>query len=546
MKDEIEIYFKKKNIEYRISNDEFILKTCPFCLDDRFHLYMSASAGVYHCKKCSSKGSFIQFQQHLGDVQGITSTHKQQYNTVDINQLNKFHKQLLESPVALKFLEKRGINTDSIEKFNLGYDDGWLIIPHYIEKTPASIKYRKIIGKEFKRMKDTPSVLFNVDNLDYSKKYIIIVEGEFDAIKGTQENIPNIVATTLGAESFPYDWMKYLEPFETVYICFDSDEVGQRGAKKTAEKIGLDKCKNIILPLKDLNDYLQVYDRKDFKQVFDEARIFDIDEIKTLETCLEELDEYLKDSKSLKGLASGYLKLDAILRGFQNEDLIIISGASTVGKTTFALNIILSLLKEGKSILCFLLEGRMMYFVERLITIETRKSVSELSTDELEKIKTQFQDYKLYFYTGPQGGLNVNAVIDKTHQCKQVYNIDVMILDHLHKVVERGKDNYTALVGKAVSDLKNLAVDEKIPVMAIAHIRKMARPDVVPTMQDLRDSSFAHQDPDVILMMWSNREDEEVEDSVLIKILKNKTGEDNVDIFYQFHRSSGFIEEKSI
>ena len=546
MKNEIESYLQKKNIEYQFSNGEFILKTCPFCLDDRSHLYLSASLGLYHCKKCSSKGNFIQLQQHLGDIPDITSTHQPQYNLVDSNQLNKFNRQLLSSSSALKFLEKREINKDCIERFNLGYDDGWLVVPHYIEKKPVSIKYRKIEGKEFRRMKDTPSVLFNVDNLDHSKKYIIIVEGEFDAIKGTQERIPNIVATTLGAESFPYDWMKYLEPFETVYICFDSDEIGQKGARKTAEKIGLDKCKNIALPMKDLNDYLQVYNKKDFKELFDEARHFDIDEIKTLETCLEDFDEYLKDDKSLRGLSSGYLQLDSILRGFQNEDLIIISGSSTVGKTTFALNIMLSMLKEGKSILCFLLEGRMMYFVERLITIEAKKQVTELSKTELEKIKEQFQDYKLYFYTGPQGGLTVQTLINKTHQCKTIYDIDVLILDHLHKVVERGKDNYSALVGKSVSDLKNLAVDEKIPVIVITHIRKMARPDVVPTMQDLRDSSFAHQDPDVILMMWSNREDEEVKDNVLIKILKNKTGEDNVDIFYVFHRSSGFIEEKSI
>lgn len=541
----IEEYLQDNDINYDVSNGEFILEHCIFCDDGGNHLYMSSNTGLYHCKKCGAKGNFLQFQMHIGDIPEVKSAIPEQktFTKIEINKIEKLHKQLLGDQTGLKFLADRGINESAIKKFKLGYENGSIAIPHLVGGLPQNIKFRNIVFKEYTRVPGCQSVLFNTDNLDINLDYAIITEGEFDTIKGTQEGIKNLVATTVGADTFPFDWVKRLEPFKKVYVCYDNDEPGQRGAKKAAEKIGLDKCVNVVLPKKDLNDFLMEYTVKDFEEILKKSRKFDIDEVISIETLADKIDAYLANTDEQMGIKTGYKILDSKVKGFRKEDLILVSGASTVGKTTFLLNIINNMLKEGKKILCFMLEGRMMYFVERLMTIETGQIPALLPPADLQKLKEQFKKYKLYFYSGSQGLLDAEKMVEKTSQCKKVLDIDMVVLDHLHKVVERGKDNYSQLCGKAVSDLKNLAVDQKIPVVVVSHIRKVQKTSAIPTMMDLRDSSFIHQDSDVILMLWSDRENSMMSDNVVCKILKNKTGEDQVDLFYTFDRASGQFKE---
>lgn len=539
---QIKEYLDKNSIMYQVaSEDEFLLQQCPYCLDNKNHFYLNQN-GPFHCKKCDVRGHFTQLQKTLGDVSKITLVEEYLGPSIKHEEIQKLieqsHTKLLNSEHGVKYLTSRGITLGSIINFKLGLENDWITIPHFVNNKPVSIKYRKINPKAYKRLTGTPSVLFNLDLVDKNLDYVILVEGEFDAIKGTQENIENLVGITVGADAFQIQWIPLLAPFKKIYICLDSDVIGQRGAHKIAELIGLDKCFNIVLPEKDVNDYLLKHTTQEFEILRQKASQFEIAEINTLKENIDKLDEWLLNQNEIKGLKTGFVGLDDILKGMKNEDLIVVSGASTTGKTTFMLNIVNSLLKEKKKILAFLLEGRIFYFVERLLSIEAGKPIIELIPEELEQLKQRYREYSLYFYSGPQSLLDSKKTIEKTIACKKLYNIDLIILDHLHKIIERGRDNYSALVGRTISDLKNLAVDLKIPVVVVCHIRKIVK-GVVPSMQDLRDSSFIHQDADVVLMLWSELENVALRDNVVVKVLKNKTGQDGVDIFFHFDRHTG-------
>ena len=536
-------YLNNKGITFQpATDDELLLKNCPYCYDNNNHFYLNRKTGLYHCKKCGSKGNFVQFQEVMGDVPGIVKATEYLNSPYKREELEKLivqqHQNLLSNKIGLDYLANRGINLDSVKKFKLGMDADWIAIPHIVDHIPVSVKYRRINPKEFRRIAGTPSVLFNLDSIDNKLDYVIIVESETDTMKGDQEGIKNIVGITTGAESFQKQWLPFLMPFKHIYICLNSDAVGQRGAHKIAEMIGLDKCLNVILPVKDVNEFLNSHSVDEFNELLKQATQFDIEEITTLKESIRGLDEWLENRDEIRGLKTGFVDLDNILKGMKNEDLIILSGASTTGKTTIALNMINSMLKDKKKVLVFLLEGRIFFFIERLMSIEAGRPITELSKEELQELKTRYTDYQLYFYSGSQSLLAVDKIVEKTKACKKLYNIDLMVLDHLHKIVERGKDNYSALVGRTVSELKNVAVDAKIPVICICHIKKLAK-NAVPSMQDLRDSSFIHQDADVVLMLWSNLEDQMARDNVVLKVLKNKTGQDGVDLFFMFNRKTG-------
>lgn len=540
---QIEQYLSSKGLERTQdrAHKEHILKKCPFCSDIKFHFFINQEVGLYHCKKCGAKGNFYQFKKMFGDIDEISRPSSGfSPKGVEITQLvSSLHKKLLENEPAQQYLQARGISIESIKEFKLGYENNWIVIPHYINHEPVSIKYRQINPKQYRRLPNTPSILFNTDNLDSTLSYVIITEGEFDTIKGFQDGIKNIIGTTTGAESFQQHWLPLLEKFEKVYICFDSDVAGQRGAQKVAEVVGLNKCFNVILPDKDLNDFLLTRTLRDFEEILSTSRRFEIAEITSMANSIDNLNEWLKNKDEVQGLKTGFRDLDDVLKGLKNEDLIIVSGSSTVGKTSMILNFTNSLLKEGKSVLAFLLEGRLFYFIERLITIDANSVISDITETELTARKEECKKHKMYFYTGSQGLLTIEKVVEKSKACKEIYDVDLIIIDHLHKIVPRGAQNYSALVGKVVSDLKNLAVDLKIPVIAIAHIRKLPSVSSLPTMQDLRDSSFIHQDPDVILMLWSELDNRVKRDNTILKVLKNRTGLDGIDLFFKFNRETG-------
>ena len=121
--------------------------------------------------------------------------------------------------MALKYLENRGINQDSVNQFNLGVysknGSQWIAIPHYQGDNLVNIKFRSLppADNTFRRIPDCKSILFNVDAL-HGKDEIIITEGEIDAITLLQAGIDNVIGATNGAGAFDAEWVDQLKPIK--------------------------------------------------------------------------------------------------------------------------------------------------------------------------------------------------------------------------------------------------------------------------------------------------------------------------------------------
>jgi len=111
-----------------------------------------------------------------------------------------YHQALLKEIVAVDYLKGRGIDTESIKRFKLGFyqKDGtrWLSIPHFQNGELVNIKFRNLNpdakkSDRFKRMTGCKSILFNPDSLE-GQKEVFICEGELDAITLTQAGFPGL------------------------------------------------------------------------------------------------------------------------------------------------------------------------------------------------------------------------------------------------------------------------------------------------------------------------------------------------------------------
>lgn len=541
-------YLKEKNWEYKETvNNEIMIKVCPFCNDDRNKFYISSENGLWQCKVCEETGNFYQLKAKMGDLKEIVSmkeitSHK--YQPLDINFIDEFVENLNKDEKAYEYLLKRGFTKETIEFFKLGIEDGeWITIPHFKDKQLWNIKKRNYIKKAFKRITGQPSILFNIDNIDLTKKSVLIVEGETDCIASWQMGVKNVVALTTGAGTFSPEWLEWTKQFKTVYICLNNDTAGQKGAYKIAEKIGLKKCKNIILPTNDINDYLLEKTSEEFIKEFNNSKIFTIQDISSIAEYVNNLDEWYATDGSMSGLELPLPKLNNYLKGFKAEDLIILTGDSGVGKTTFTLNLLHHFLKNEKRCLGFFLEGKISYYILRMMSMESKIIVDDLNTStEWENLKKKFLDYQMYFYSGPQLGLDTQKLSELLMTAVKLYDIDFVVIDNLNVFVK--DDRYVVQnISQAVSTLKDLANDLKIPILLIAHIRKIEGKRKI-TKDDVKSSSTIYQIPDTFLILQNNKILERSDDDLYISVAKNRMGEGGLELPIIFEKEYATFREK--
>ena len=542
-------YIRHRGLEYRMLSGQLVLKICPFCGDLKGHFYMEPGSGAYFCHKCQEKGNLVTLQKHLGDFdhpknasgnrrpspEDSGNDHRNRNGalpslgkprdgicqafpdppgsgTVDPRKVFEAHERLMQDPEALSYLtEVRGISPQAIRHFRLGLTvdgdgKGWLAIPHFRKNLPVNVKYRSLppSEKSFRRIAGCPSVLFNGDAIgEEEKKEIFLTEGEIDAVTLWDQGVRNVAGVTTGAGSFDSAWIDQIKPLRRIYLVYDPDEAGQRGARETARRLGYDRCFNILLPDGlDVNEYFRSgHDIFEFQNLVKTSRPFDVAGIISFSEGLKQFIEEKSAPERATGLTTGIAPVDRIIRhGFRNGELIVLSAPPKTGKTSFALQIVSFNALLDLPSLFFCLEMKPLRVVRKIIQSHTR--TEEIGPAELERTRIDYKGKPLYLgysYQKP----TLEGAIETLREAVQRYGLKLLVFDHLHFLV-RTTTNQVQEIGLAVQAFKFLAEEMEIPVILIAQPRKI-QPDTVMTAMDLKDSASIFSDCDHLIILHRNR-----------------------------------------
>lgn len=144
--------------------------------------------------------------------------------------------------VDRSYFHNRTITDETISRFKLGYSDGFYTIPIYQDGVFKQIQMRRDSPKLIRNYyKDVGPLLFNSDILKLTNK-IFLTEGLIGAIVLNQNGIPAI-SMNIGCDGFQAAWVKYFIHQKEIYILFDNDIAGVKGAVRTAKILGEYKCK---------------------------------------------------------------------------------------------------------------------------------------------------------------------------------------------------------------------------------------------------------------------------------------------------------------
>jgi len=170
----------------------------------------------------------------------------------------------------------RGYTDETIDSFRLGFHDGWYTIPIYVNGEFQNFQLRRNLPKKlvsywYKGKGVLPfnfSVLRNVDR-------IFITEGPPDAILLSQYGIP-AVSQTGGSGYWNVDWNKYFVGLKHIFIVYDNDEAGEKGAENLVKNFG-NKASFFTYtgfpPKTDTTDFLKDHTGNDFiRLVIENAR----------------------------------------------------------------------------------------------------------------------------------------------------------------------------------------------------------------------------------------------------------------------------------
>lgn len=234
--------------------------------------------GLFLCFSCGENGTLVDFVMKTTKrsyfeanrvissaaketnfaEQIITQTNKDnKLEEFDVSLINRLHSDCLNSERSLDYFTGRGISTESISTFTLGYspNQDMVTVPVQTESGMyVGFVARSVEGKTFKNSTNLPrsKVLFNLNRCKFTD--IIVVESSFDAIKLHQLGF-NAVAT-LGA-NVSREQLRLLEKYAIrIIIAPDSDEAGQAFVKKIKDNIKNREINIIQIPegKKDIGD----------------------------------------------------------------------------------------------------------------------------------------------------------------------------------------------------------------------------------------------------------------------------------------------------
>lgn len=182
-------------------------------------------------------------------------------------------------PIKIKeWLNARGIADTVIESNGLDWNGSHIVIPvRDVAGTFLFNKYRRDpFGPEdtpkYRYETGTTAQLFNAHKIS-TRGSVIICEGEMDAMRLESSGYVAVTSTG-GAGTFKDEWTALLAG-KDLYVCYDNDEAGIKGAVKLLTKL---PAQLVLIPhsdgIKDVTDYLKA--GNSFPILLEQAQSFPI------------------------------------------------------------------------------------------------------------------------------------------------------------------------------------------------------------------------------------------------------------------------------
>lgn len=247
----------------------------------------------------------------------------------------------------------------------------------------------------------------------------------------------------------------------------------------------------------------------------------------------DRLDELHKTAGGLRGVPTGFKDLDDTLAGMQNSNLLILAARPGIGKTAMALNIAQYVtVKANLPVGFFSLEMSKEELGDRLLVAQAdidawRMKTGRLNEEDFGKLSEAMgvlAEAPLYIDDTP--ALSVLEMRTKARRLMSEKGLRLLVVDYLQLARStRQWDSRNQEVSEISQGLKNLARELKVPVLAISQLSREVekRSTRRPQLADLRESGAIEQDADVVMFLWREGGEDDME-NIELEVAKHRNG----------------------
>ncbi|MEJ7220643.1 DnaB helicase C-terminal domain-containing protein [Staphylococcus gallinarum] len=264
--------------------------------------------------------------------------------------------------------------------------------------------------------------------------------------------------------------------------------------------------------------------------------------------------EELYSEEPKQQINTGYKMMDYKIGGLEPTQLIVIAARPSVGKTGFALNMMLNIASQGYKTSFFSLETTGVSVLKRMLSAETGieltriKEIKDLEPDELTRL-TSAADKILKLDVDIHDKSNITTHDVRKQAIKNKDTQQVIFIDYLQLMETDNKLDRRNGIEKISRDLKIIANETGAIIVLLSQLSRgvESRNDKRPMLSDMKEAGGIEADASLAMLLYRddyyNRDD--VDDSgksiVECNIAKNKDGETGIIEFEYYKKTQRFF-----
>jgi replicative DNA helicase len=232
-----------------------------------------------------------------------------------------------------------------------------------------------------------------------------------------------------------------------------------------------------------------------------------------LTKAVDRIEKLYASRNPITGIPTGFEDLDKMTAGLQPSDLVIVAGRPSMGKTSFAMNMVEhAIMDRDSTVLVFSMEMPSESLLIRMLSSlgridQTRMRTGDMHEDDWPRFTSAVSQLKdKSFYLDDTPALTPNDLRTRARRvAREAGGLDMIVVDYLQLMRVAGKvENRTNEISEISRNLKAIAKEMNCPMVALSQLNRglESRTDRRPVMSDLRESGGIEQDADVILFIY--------------------------------------------
>lgn len=431
----------------------------------------------------------------------------------------------------------RGLTKTSCLTYGIRQDEGKHYYPYYdADGVLVAVKTRKVANKEFSIAGDfKDATLFGQQLFNKGGKYLTICEGETDCVAMYQAmgskypvvSIRNGAQAALKDCKAQYEW---IDSFESVVICFDADEPGNKAAKEVAELFG-NKAKIAKLKkYKDPVEYLKNNLGAELVTAFWQAEAFVPDGIINAGV----LADAIKKPLGIAPVLYPWEGLNKMLYGIRPAELVTLAAGSGLGKSTILRELVSHILNNtNEKVGLAFLEETPERTLRGLIGLEINKKIhlpdAVYDPAEIDAVYDRLDLNNRVYLWNHFGSNAIENVLARLKYFVKALGCQYLVLDHLSILIsDQNAGDERKNIDMVMTKLRTFVQEMNCSLLLVSHLKrpegKSLEDGAVTSLGMLRGSGAIAQLSDAVIGAERNSQADDVieRNTTRVRVLKSR------------------------